>query len=80
MHTEPEIRKKYDHILTQAAQLDRQTQMELLVDLAAQLRRPSALPKRPKQSLGELQGLFKGAWEGQDAQDYVNQERDSWAG
>jgi hypothetical protein len=27
----------------------------------------------------ELQGLFKGTWEGVDAQDYVNQERGSWA-
>ena len=79
MKTEAEIRKKYDHILTQAAQLDRQTRLELLVDLAAQLRQPLA-PGHRKHSLSELRGLFKGAWDGQDAQDYVNQERDSWAG
>ncbi|MDR1043502.1 MAG: hypothetical protein LBP33_00045 [Candidatus Adiutrix sp.] len=80
MNTEHETRKTYDHILAQAARLDRQTQMELLVDLAAQLRQTGKAPSRPKYSLGDLQGLFNGAWEGQDAQDYVNQERDSWAG
>ena len=80
MNTEPETRKTYDHILAQAARLDRQTQMELLVDLAAQLRQPREVINRARPNLGELQGLFKGVWEGQDAQDYVNQERDSWAG
>ena len=79
MNTEPEVRKKYDYILAQAAQLDRQTQMELLVDLAAQLRHPLA-PGHRKHSLSELRGLFKGVWSDQDAQDYVNRERDSWAG
>ena len=79
MKTEAEIRKQYDHILAQAAQLDRQTQMELLVDLAAHLRQPLASGHR-KHSFSELQGLFKGVWGDQDAQDYVNRERDSWAG
>ena len=80
MKTESEIRETYEHILAQAAQLDRQTQMELLVDLAAQLRQPPAFQGQGRRSLRELQGLFKGVWSGQDAQDYVNQERDSWAG
>jgi len=80
MKPETEIRKKYDHILAQAAQLDHQTRLELLVDLAAQLRQSPPEPGHRKHSLSELRGLFKGAWEGQDAQDYVNRERDSWAG
>jgi hypothetical protein len=80
MNTETEVRKKYDHILAQVAQLDRQTQMELLVDLAAQLRQAQVAPERGKHSLSELRGLFKGVWDGQDVQDYVNKERDSWAG
>ncbi|MDL2260462.1 hypothetical protein LJB99_06295 [Deltaproteobacteria bacterium OttesenSCG-928-K17] len=80
MNTEPEIRQKYEHILAQAAQLDRQTQMELLIDLAAQLRRPLTPQNPGRPSLNELQGLFKGVWDGQDAQDYVNRERDSWIG
>jgi hypothetical protein len=28
----------------------------------------------------ELEGLGKEIWQGIDAQDYVNQERDSWNG
>ena len=80
MKTETEIRKKYGHILAQAAQLDRQTQMELLVDLAALLRQAPAEPEYRKHNLSELRGIFKGVWEGQDAQDYVNRERDSWVG
>ncbi len=80
MKMEPEIRKPYDHILAQAALLDRQTQMELLVDLATQLRQTDEAPRRPRQGIGGLQGLFKGVWESQDAQDYVNKERDAWAG
>jgi hypothetical protein len=110
INIETEDRKKYDHILDLASQLDRRTRLELLADLAAQLdrrtrlelladlvaqldrrtrlelladldaqlRRPPATDRR-KRSISELQGFFKGAWEGQDAQDYVNKERDSWA-
>ncbi len=80
MDTEPEPRGKYLHILAQATKLDRQTQMELLIDLAAQLRQPSEASSRGRHNLGELQGFFKDVWKGQDAQDYVNQERDSWVG
>jgi hypothetical protein len=64
MNIEPEARKTYDQILAQAARLDRHTQMELLLDLAAQLRRSGEAPIRPKHSLGKLQGLFKGVWGG----------------
>ncbi len=80
MNTAPEGRKSYSSILAQAARLDRQTQMELLVDLAAQLRQTEEVPNHHKRGLGTLQGFFKGAWDGRDAQDYVNQERDSWDG
>ncbi|MDL2270141.1 hypothetical protein LJC71_11660 [Desulfosarcina sp. OttesenSCG-928-A07] len=80
MNTNLETRKKYDHILIQAAQLDRQTQMELLVDLAAQLRQVIKPGSEKNHRLKDLQGLFRGAWEGQDAQDYVNRERDEWDG
>lgn len=31
-----------------------------------------------KHSLKELRGLGKEIWEGIDAQDYINRERDSW--
>ena len=33
----------------------------------------------PCRSITELRGLGKEMWQGQDAQEYVNQERDSWA-
>ena len=33
----------------------------------------------PHHSITELRGLGKEIWHGQDAQEYVNQERDSWA-
>lgn len=34
----------------------------------------------PRRSITELRGLGKEIWQGQDAQEYVDQERDSWAG
>lgn len=80
MSTELETRERYDHILAQVAQLDPQIQMELLIDLAVQLRQSLGSKKQKKRCINELRGLFKGVWTGQDAQDYVNQERDSWAG
>lgn len=33
---------------------------------------------KPKRSILELRGLGKEIWHGVDAQEYVNQERDSW--
>lgn len=35
-------------------------------------------PRRYKPSIMKLKGVGKGLWEGIDAQEYVNQERDSW--
>ncbi len=32
----------------------------------------------PKRHITELRGLGKEIWEGQDAQEYINAERDSW--
>jgi hypothetical protein len=32
-----------------------------------------------RRSITELRGLGKEIWQAQDAQEYVNQERDSWA-
>jgi hypothetical protein len=31
-----------------------------------------------RRSITEMRGLGKEIWQGQDAQDYVNQERDLW--
>lgn len=35
---------------------------------------------KPKRSILELRGLGKEIWNGIDAQEYVNQERDLWNG
>jgi ABC-type phosphate/phosphonate transport system substrate-binding protein len=40
----------------------------------------SATPKGSQRSIRELRGLGKEIWCHQDAQEYVDQERDSWAG
>ena len=34
--------------------------------------------KRPRHRITELKGLGKEIWEGIDAQEYVDRERDSW--
>ena len=34
--------------------------------------------KRPRHQITELEGLGKEIWEGTDAQEYVDRERDSW--
>jgi hypothetical protein len=60
-----------DEIIAAASQLtenDRQRLMDALTtDKAA-----------PPHSITELRGLGKEIWQGEDAQEYVNQERDSW--
>jgi len=33
-----------------------------------------------RRSITELRGLGKDVWQGIDAQEYVNQERDAWDG
>ncbi|PYV33209.1 MAG: hypothetical protein DMG22_10700 [Acidobacteria bacterium] len=33
---------------------------------------------KPKRHITELRGLGKEIWHGQDAQEYINAERDSW--
>ncbi|MGA7937162.1 MAG: hypothetical protein WCA35_26665 [Kovacikia sp.] len=38
------------------------------------------ITQKPKRSIMELEGLGKEIWQGIDAQEYVNQERDSWNG
>ena len=37
-------------------------------------------PRPIKRDIMALEGLGKAIWEGIEAQDYVNQERDSWNG
>ncbi len=54
--------------------VDEQKQLiKLLVDL---LTEPKSPPR--KRSLLELRGLGKEIWDGVDAQQYVDQQRDEW--
>jgi len=56
-----------------ALSLDERKQlMKLMVDLL------SDTPQPRKHSLRELRGLGKENWEGIDAQDYIDQQRNEW--
>jgi hypothetical protein len=52
---------------------ERKQLMKLMVDTLTE----SPLATK-KHSLRELRGLGKEIWEGIDAQDYINQQRDEW--
>lgn len=65
---------RYIEVLRKANQLEPEDQLRLLQDLAASIRERL----RPKdRSILELEGLGKEVWGGVDAQEYVNQERQS---
>ncbi len=68
----------YQDIRNQVETLTPDEQLRLLEDLAVMVRRRMA--QIPKRSIMELEGLGKDLWQGIDAQEYVNQERDSWNG
>jgi hypothetical protein len=61
-----------EQIITAASQLSDNDRRRLMEALAA-------VEPSPPHSITELRGLGKEIWQGQDAQEYVNQERDSWA-
>ncbi|MBD2104948.1 hypothetical protein [Leptolyngbya sp. FACHB-261] len=63
-------------IRRQVENLKPDEQLRLLAGLAGIVSRRMA-PK-PKYSIMELEGLGKEIWQGIDAQEYVDQERDSW--
>jgi len=52
----------------------------LMQELAALVRQQITIKEEPLHSFLELEGLGKEVWEGVDAQEYINQERDSWNG
>lgn len=71
----------YDHTLNMARQLAVSEQLRLLEDLTKAVRRRiSSKPQKEKTySIMELEGLGAEIWQDVDAQEYVNQERSSWA-
>ena len=70
----------YEEALNYARQLPTDEQLRLLQELAALVRQQITITEQPLHSFLELEGLGKEVWEGIDAQEYVNQERDSWNG
>ncbi len=68
----------YDEVLSAAQRLDPQDQLRLAEQLIALARRQIGPAKR--RSIRELRGLGKEIWEGVDAQEYVDKERESWGG
>ena len=61
-----------EEIIAAASQLSESDRRRLMEALAA-------LEPGPRHSITDLRGLGKEIWQGQDAQEYANQERDSWA-
>ncbi|MFY7802404.1 MAG: hypothetical protein ACOVQ7_03160 [Limnoraphis robusta] len=68
----------YQEIRHQVESLTPDEQLQLLEELVVLVRRRISL--KSQRSIMELEGLGKEIWQGIDAQDYVNQERDSWNG
>jgi len=66
----------YSTVLTQVLKLAPDEQLRLISELFAHIRQRVILS--PKRSVLELSGLGKEIWNEIDAQEYVNQERDSW--
>ena len=69
-------REEYNDLLNRISQLPRPEKVRLQAELTCLIRSDG----RPKRSIMELEGLGKEIWDGIDAQDYVNEERDSWYG
>lgn len=69
----------YDSVLRSVEELPAPDQLRLLSELADRIRKRVEVPEE-RVSILELEGLGKEIWEGIDAQEYVNRERDSWDG
>jgi hypothetical protein len=68
----------YIEIRRQIEALSADEQLRLLEDLASIVRQRATT--QPKRIILELKGLGKEIWQDIEAQEYVNQERDSWTG
>ena len=67
----------YENALQIAESLSPEDRRRLLDELIARTAKDA--PSEPKHSIMELRGLRAEIWKGIDAQEYVNQERASWA-
>ena len=68
----------YSEVLTQILRLAPDEQLRLISELLVYVRH--RVQAKPKRSILELEGLGEEIWNEIDAQEYVNQERDSWNG
>lgn len=71
----------YQEMRNNLQHLSLDEQLRLLEDLAEQIRQQLSLkqvPPKRKHSILELEGLGQEIWKGIDAQEYIDQERDSW--
>lgn len=66
----------YQEILKQARSLTPEEQLQLIDDLISIARH--RVTSKPKRSIMEPRGLGKEICKGINAQEYINQERDSW--
>lgn len=70
----------YHEVRSLAESLTPNEQIQLIEELLGLIRQRVTLTPKPQRSILELRGLGKEVWHGIDAQDYVNQERESWNG
>ena len=70
--------REYNDLLDRVSHLSQQEKIDLLAELANQVRDGSR--KGKKRGIMELEGLGKETWAGIDAQEYVDRERDAWGG
>ncbi len=70
--------RDYNDLLERVTHLSQQEKVDLIAEIANQLRADSK--KGHIRSILELEGLGKEIWAGIDAQEYVSQERNSWNG
>ena len=68
----------YHEIIKQVEHLTTIEQLRLLEEIVGLVRHKTL--EKPKRNIFELEGLGKEIWQGIEAQDYVNQQRDSWDG
>jgi len=69
-------KEKYNDLLERISKRPRQQKARLLAELPSLVRKDDG----PKLDIMDLAGLGKEIWEGIDAQEYVDRERDSWNG
>ena len=70
----------YERVLNLARQLELAEQLKLLRDLLNDISSDVSTEREGKHSILELKGLGPDVWEDVDITDYLQQERNSWAG